>query len=241
MLAEEIARRNLLQPVTDDGDDYAITTGWTEEKIYSTLLPDLPNPTRKQDQGNSRKSPQVPIPVGLIAIQAIAPKDMHRIPIRKIIILREQYGTYFRSFRDAADTVAAEITSQLADVEDPAVIQAYIEQEVQDRLIVPTRELRRELSQMKVDTVTATLTSKYDMPALAGLVSAGMLAHQPLLAGGSAIALALLGRLRGTRAELRGRLAQSPVSYLMLMEDSLTPRTRLEKTIQQMRQITGSP
>jgi hypothetical protein len=241
ILAEDIARRDRLQPITDDGDAYSMTTGWTESRMYSVLLPDLPNRAEQQEGEAAGRARPLPVPIGLIAVQAVTPRDIDRIPVGKIIELREQYATYFSSFRDATDAVAAEITAQLTDVEDVNVVRAYIEQEVQERLIVPSRQLRRELRQMKVDTVTATLTSKYEIPALAGLVSAGMLAHQPLIAGGSAAAIALLGHLRGIRAQLQEKLAESPVSYLMLVEDSLAARTGLERTVRQIRKITGVP
>jgi len=248
ILAEDIAHRNRMQPVTDDDADYAMTIGWksdgwTEARIHSVLLPDLPNSEeqREKQREEADRNFYLPLPIGLLAVQVIVPKGVDRIPVKKIIALREQYATYFSSFRDAADAVAAEIKAQLTNVEDVDVIRAYIEQEVQERLVAPTRQLRRELQQMKVDTVTATLTSKYEMPALVGLVSAGVLAHEPLIAGGSAVALALLGRLRGRRDEIQQRLAQSPVSYLMLMEDSLTASTGLKRTVQQIRKITGSP
>ena len=241
ILAEDIARRDRLQPITDDGDAYSMTTGWTETRMYSVLLPDLPNRAEQQEREAADRAHLFPVPVGLIAVQAVIPKDIDRIPVRKIIELREQYATYFSSFRDATDAVAAEITAQLTDVEDANVARAYIEQEVQERLLAPSRQLRRELRQMKVDTTTATLTSKYEIPALAGLVSAGMLAHQPLIAGGSAVAIALLGHLRGIRPQLQEKLAESPVSYLMLVEDSLAVRTGLEQTVRQIRKITGAP
>jgi hypothetical protein len=238
-LAEDIARENHLCPTTDDPGVYAASTGWTIDRMSNLLLPpsarEIPDPefdTLEWRVGG-------PDPIGMLAIRAVIPRDIDHIPTQKIIKIRKTLTPYFIAFRNAVNTIEGEIRQQLERIQDTAIIRAYLEQEVHEKLLTPVKELRNEMRHMKIDTTTATLTFKYEVPALAGLIAGGVLAHDSLLAGGAAAAVGLLGLIRGHRHNRATYRAHSPVSYLMLLEDQLGARSALDRAARQIRKITG--
>lgn len=242
VLADDLARHNQLRPVTDNGDAYAVVTGWTQERMRHVLLPSraMSPSNRALHDHVLRRIDQTPPAIGMLAIQAVVPKDLDQISIKKIIQLRKEFSPQFNAFREAADKAATEIGMQIQKIEDQIVLRAYLHQEVQDRFLVPLQQLRDDLRRMKMDTATATLTFKYEVPALAGLVATDLLTHEPLLAGSSAVAVGLLGLLRGMRSQTRVQQRQSPVSYLMLIEDKLGARTALQQVAHRMRRMIGT-
>lgn len=243
-LAEDIARDNHLRPTTDDNDMYAVGTGWTEARMRNLLLPADDPRTHSGHQAQSARYahrwPAAPDDlIGMIAIQAVIPRDIERIPVKKIIEIKKALNPYFVAFRDKVDSVATGISQQLEGVQNAGVALAYLEQEVHEQLLVPAKELRNEMHRMKIDTATATLAFKYEVPAIASLVAGGALAHEPLLAGSAAAAIGLLGLVRGARREAATRQATSPVSYLMLLEHNLSASSVLERSTRRIRKITG--
>lgn len=238
-LAEDVARANHLRPTTSDPDVFAVGNGWTVNRMRSLLL--------SQDESNVPiwKNPSrdlklaTPDVIGMIAVRTVIPSGIDQVPVKKIIKIREQFASQFTAFRDAVDTIANEVDATLEAIQDPAVVHAYLTQEVNERLLAPVKELRREMRQMKIDTATATLTFKYEVPAIASLVAGGMLVHEPLLAGGAAVAVGLL--VQGTRAKSirRSERDSSPASYLMLLHDHLGAHSTIQRAAHQIRRIIG--
>jgi hypothetical protein len=238
-LAEDLARANHLRPTTDDHDVFAVGGGWTEDRMRNLLLTSRESRPRlgvEEYRSDRFGSPDM---IGMIAIQAVVPQDIGKIPTKKIVEIKKSLTPQFLAFRGKVDVVANEISQNLEGIQDPAIIRAYLEQEVHDQLLIPAQELRNEMHQLNIDTTTAMLTFKYQMPAVAGLFAAGILAHQPLLAGGAAAAVSWLGLARGARRDATARQAESPVSYLMLLEDGLEARSTLQRATRQIRKITG--
>jgi hypothetical protein len=237
-MAEDLARSNHLLPVTDDSDVYAVGTGWTRERMQRVLLPelnDIDDGVLKQHERPDFSPPAI----AMLAIQAVVPRDVGQLPVKKIIELRQQFKPQFDAFRDAVDTAAAEIAERLQSVEDTAVLRAFLTQEINDRFTAPVRELRKEMRKLNVDTTVASITTKYEVPALAGLVSTGILTQQPVLAGGAAAAFGLLGIVRGMRDKKEAVLKRSPVSYLMLIEDRLGAHARLRQVARYLHGVVG--
>lgn len=238
-LAEDLAQHNRLCPTTDDPGVYAVGTGWTEDRMRNLLLPEqelkLPAWQKKQLDEEFRASDLI----GMIAIRTVIPRDIDQVPAKKIVQIRKSLAPQFIAFRNRVDAIASDVSQRLDGIQDASIIRAYLEQEVEEQLLVPVKELRNEMRRMKIDTATATLTYKYEVPTLASLVAAGVFAHEPLLAGGAAVAIGLLGLVRGARRGTTTHRAQSPVSYLMLLEDHLEARSTLQRTARQIRKITG--
>lgn len=246
-LAEDIARVNRLRPVTDDSDVFAVGAGWTADRMRSLLLPGvpeyragrMPRPAiwAQEQQGERIVTSDL---IGMIAIQAVIPRNIDEIPVRKIVQVRERCAPQFIAFREAVDVVAAEMQRELESIQDARIACAYLEQEVQQRLLVPVEELRSEMRAMKIDTVTATLGFKYEVPALASLVAAGVLAREPLIAGGVAVAVGLLSVVRSGRSTAAARRVGSPASYLMLVHEQLNARSAIQRAARQMQKIMRS-
>jgi Family of unknown function (DUF6236) len=238
-LAEDLAQANRLRPATDDHSVFAVGTGWTEDRMHNLLLTpgESPIPSREQEYHDFRiREPDL---IGMIAIQAVIPRDIEQLPVRKIIKIRNDFAHQFVAFRDTVDAIAKEVNENLDGVHDVHIARTYLEQEVQERLLAPMKELRDKLHRLKIDTATTTLTFKYQVPALASLLAGGVLAHEPLLAGGAAAAVGLLGLVKSARRQAAADRADSPVSYLMLVQDQLDARSALQRTAQQIRKITG--
>lgn len=233
-LADDVARRNHLCPVTEDDDMYAVGPGWTKERLANVLLPDITgSPLVSSNPGDSST-------IGMLAIQVVIPRDIDQIPVGKIIELRRQFKPQFAAFRDAVDSSASEIREQLRTVEDPAVLRAYISQEVQERFVVPLEQLRRELHRIRVDTTTATLTFKYEVPAVAAVAAGGMISQHPLLGGGAALAIGLMALKRGMWAKAADERDKHYVSYLMMIQDRLDARSTLQQIARRIRR-NGRP
>ena len=246
-LAEDVAAGNRLQPITDDRDVYAVGAGWTRRRMRSLLLPahepdgdadaaELEEDYREYGVDRSNISEMI----GMIAIKAVVPRAIDRIPVGRIIELRQRFGPQFLAFRDVVDSLAVEIEENVRSVQDSTVFRAYVEQLAQGRILEPARQLRDEMHRLKIDTATTTLTFKYEMPTLAGLAAGGLFAQQPALAGGTAVAAGILGIARGARHHAWEARDRSPVSYLMLLQDELDPGSVLKRAMRQAQKLTRS-
>jgi Family of unknown function (DUF6236) len=240
-LADDLARRNRLCPITDDSDDYAVGTGWTTQRMYDVLLaPHADTDFTVRDPGGNSGSDGQPVPaVVMLAMRTVVPRDIARVPVKRIAKFRERHMAEFGAFRDAVDQAVKQIATDLEGVEDAGIVRTYMVQEVDRRFLVPLRELRRGLRTATTDTASATLTFKYEVPSLANLVAGGLLANQSLLAGGSAAAVGLWGLVRGMRSRRSAILDASPVSYLLLLEQDLAARSALTAVGRRMSRFAG--
>jgi hypothetical protein len=241
-LAEDIARANHLRPVTDDSGVYEVGTGWTEDRMRNVLIPDAavyrsPYPQEEEHRAHRLDTPDL---IGMIAIQTVIPQDVDRLSVDKIIQIRKRFGRQFLNFRETVDSVARRANRELERIQEPAVVRAYLEQEVHERLLVPVQQLRRDMSRLKIETATATLTFKYEVPALASLIAGGMLSHEPLIAGSATVAVGLLGLARGMHRQAAVQFDASPVSYLMILQNHLEARSILHRAARRIHRITRS-
>ena len=240
VLAEEVARQNpVLHPVTNSSGFYVAAGGWTPERLAYALLA----PERYRVPGHDPDDA-----AGVIALLALemvipAPGDgdgWSLLPMEKIVRIRQRYGAEFAAFRQEAEAVAAEVATELAQVRDPAVLDTYLRHIAQSRLVQPAHELRRALRGLHVDTATQVVTLKLEVPALATLMAGGVLAHQPVLAGGTAIAAGLLGVGAAARRSKAEAATPSAASYLAETYSSLTPRQGARALLNAFRRV-GAP
>ncbi|GAA1704151.1 hypothetical protein GCM10009745_59580 [Kribbella yunnanensis] len=236
-LAEDVAAANQLQPVTDDAEAFAVAAGWTHQRMMNLLLPEAARKLMGNVETFEQRSLRLPVPVGLVAVRAVVPRDLERIPASRIIEIRKEFGPQFLAFRRLADSVAADLEEMLASVQDPKVFRAYVEQEANDRLVGPAKVLRADLRRMHVKTAMATMTFKYELPTLAGVVAGGLLAKEPLLAGGAAVAAGLVGIAQGARQASSERRSDSPVGYLTLLGDKLKPQPAVHRLMHNLRRL----
>lgn len=239
-LAEEIGRRNALLPVTDSHRHYAAASGWTAEHLATVLL---------DPEAYVPPPPSAAEAIGLLAVQTVVPAGGGEVSVDRYLKIRERYGADFQAFRDEVERAAEELGEQFAEIRDPAVLEAYLRHEVEARFAGPARDLRRALRGLGVETVTSTLTAKFEVPALLSVTAAGVLAHQPLIAGGSAVAAGVLS-VHGTAKRRRAELMKpSAATYLHSLEtvlgrpdgDSSLPIRTVKRVIGSLRQISSGP
>jgi hypothetical protein len=179
--------------------------------------------------------PDIQATFALIALTAVVPKDLDKIPMTKIIEIRQRYGTEFDNWHDHIDSIGAWLAQNLRDIESPSMLDAYLQEAVQRYQTEPLRRLRRGLTDLGVETAHLAVNSKYELPA--ALATAG-LATQPYLAAAAGIAVAVTGLRRMTRDKARAKL-QSPVTYLLNVEEELSPTSLLDRVLALMRRASG--
>jgi Family of unknown function (DUF6236) len=237
VLAEEIARQNrVLQPVTNFGGFYVAAGGWTLERLVYALLAPERYHAPERDPGDAASA------IALLALEMVIPVPEGGArwslpPMEKIVQIRQRHGAEFAAFRLEVEAVAAEVARELTQVRDPAVLDSYLRHIADSRLVQPAHELRRALKGMRVDVATQAVTLKFEVPALATLVAGGAAAHQPLLAGGAAIAAGLLGLRMATRRSKAEVTSPSAASYLLETFTSLGPRRGVEALMDGFRRV----
>jgi Family of unknown function (DUF6236) len=223
LLSETLASHNRLALTTDQVDAHAAASGLSARQLMfggvagETLAGDLVTT------------------FGLMAIQTAVPRDPASVSVDQIIAIREKYGEQFDSWRDYIDQVGTDLAEQLAAVESPEVLHRYLEEAARRYAEAPVDRLRRGLRSVGVDTVNAALNTKFETPA--AVAATGLATGNPLaVAAGAAVGIAELRRNAMGRA--RTQLA-SPSSYLLNVEESLTPRSWIERVRAAMRVAAG--
>jgi Family of unknown function (DUF6236) len=233
MLVEHVAAANQLQPTTDLPDAFTVVNNWSADQVAAALLgrPGPPGPATPSE---------LPQSLAFLAINAVVPANLDKVPAEKIINIRERYGAEFQAFGLAVDQAAADL-AQLTDVRDPAVIERYLNDEVASRFIRPTEDLRRQLSGLKLEAATMTINVKTELPAAAGLIGGAALALHPLIAGAAAAALGLLAVRRGIhRQRDSSREAAPTASYLLHLGENLEARGMISRVVRRFQRIAGT-
>ena len=121
-LAEELARRDALQPVTDFRSFYEAASNWSPERIASALL---------HPDARLASSPQVADAIGLLAVRAVTPDSLSYLPPEKLVEIRRRYHAEFRAFHRELEAAAEELGEQFSEIRDTAVLEAYLRDEVE--------------------------------------------------------------------------------------------------------------
>lgn len=233
VLAEELARQNHMQAITNHESDFGYVCDWTPDAIVAALM----RRGRRPEPPNTSSS-ALYNGIGLLAVRAFLPDDAYEVPAKKVVEIRKRYHAEFLAFLDEIEAAAADLSAALADIADESVLEAYVKSEVENRFVKPAEDLEKALRGLKIATASTTITAKFEVPsALLGATALGFLAHQPLVAGSSAVAAGVLGvyaRMREQRAQI---LKPSGATYLYDMHRALTPPSHLAKVAQTIRRI----
>jgi Family of unknown function (DUF6236) len=221
-LSREVARQNRLRPTTDQIASQTAAQEWGSDEIAASLLGagsaavDL----RTRDQVTAKvREVELTERIALLALHVALPANLFDVPTTRIIKLRQRHGAEFDAFGDLVAVTAEELSSELTDISDPAVVHTYLRQEVVRRFERPLADLRKAMRGMGVNTVLGALNLKLELPAAVATASGALIAGQPLIALAGAAAFGLLGVTRSARQERADKLAQSPVSYLLHVGD----------------------
>jgi hypothetical protein len=234
VLAEDFAAVNVLHPTTDQENAYAVTNNWTAERIADALLGD-PGWSATPAPGELTET------LGFLALDLVVPADLDRVPVAKIIDIRERHSAEFFAFGQAIDEAAAAI-AELPVIRDQDILEDYLRQVVTVRFAQPLDDLRKMMRRLTGDAATMSINVKTQLPAGAALAGGAWLSGHPLLAGTSALAIGLMAVRRGIRENKDDMLKSMPAaSYLLHTEAELQPKSLLDRTFRRLARITGTP
>lgn len=233
IVAADFARENRLEPVTYWDSALAQAQEWTSDQLAAILL------GHAVGQRLTRPSGEVAQRIGLLAVELVVPAGLDDLPIEKIIEIRQRYGAEFLAFRHEVDQAASELEG-LADIRDETVLDLYLRDVVTDRFVKPTQELRRILSGMRLDSATAAINVKTELPAGTLLSAAAYVTGHPFVAATSAAALGLLVAHRGYARQRSSALQASPsASFLLHTRETIHPQGLVEQTISRLQNVAG--
>lgn len=226
-LTDELARQTRYAPITDQVAAYSASDGWDSDRIASALLSEPPRPVVTDEAAR----------FGLMAVRCVLPDGLRRVPVAKIIRLRQDYRAEFLAFTEAVDDAAEDLRGQVTGIEDRAALEHHLRLKFDQSIAVPLEELRKAMGSLKMMTFNSALSYKFELPALAA-AAGGWIGNAPVTAGSIALAATAL---RQTTAEARdAQLADSPVSYLLRVERHLKPTTLARRVVRTMNRAAGT-
>jgi hypothetical protein len=224
-LAEELATYNRFNPTTPEPVDHVAALGWGLDRLTAALLDEH----RILDAGRpaadaaseSTVDPEGPAMLAMIAVSVPVPADAAALPVSKLAEIRRDYRPELSRFQAFARAFAEE---QLRDLDlaraDPVAVRAHMKAGYEARILPMVDELRRALRGRGLDTVEAAMaTSIVEPPALQSLGT-----PEPIALGAAAV-FSLLPVLRAKRRAAQDAYRESPVSYLLRLEEKLTPQS----------------
>ena len=173
VLADLLARKNLLIPTTDHAGAFTAVGGWDIPKIMRALLDEPAGKT-------SRRGVDRPVPseegVALPALELAIPAGIEHIPLDRLVKVRTQHQPEFFAFRQAVASAAQEL-SQVPDDLDPVVLRPYIDDVLNRNFTLPQKELKKVLKVARWEWLPGVLNLKFSVPP--GLVLAGAAVANP--------------------------------------------------------------
>ncbi|MDP9224400.1 MAG: DUF6236 family protein [Actinomycetota bacterium] len=216
VLAERLAAHNNLSAITDQIAAFHATPGWTSAQIAAALQG---NPQRKP-VGDSASA------VGMLAVRLVVPANSRDLSVKKVVAVRQKYATEFDAFHELVNTVAAQLCDHLSADADSAVLDAYLKHEVQRQFDQPLRGLRKALRGAGIDTILATGSMKFQIPAAAGV--GALLANESALGAAGAVAFGIVSVARSFARQRADMSEPSAASYLWHLERKVSPRSLIK-------------
>ncbi|MFD7282957.1 DUF6236 family protein [Streptomyces sp. NPDC059862] len=215
-LADELARRNGMQTITDRPEEHAALNGWTVEALARVLLEEGDAGPNVPDEGSIVEA------FALTVLQTVVPVGIERLPLKRLLEVRGELLGELRAFREFVHSLS-EYLADAAATEDERVRAAKLEVLAEEQVEPRLRELERAVRLARLEPVRAVLSLK-DLapPALLG-AGAGMLGGPPAVAASGALALCVLSSVRASRQQAAELQGTSPVGYLLGIREGLSP------------------
>jgi hypothetical protein len=228
------ANQDWLCPVTDKTLDHVAVSGWDMPHLGQALLGKQMMSAPPVEGADLSKS------LGMLAIEAVVPKDLDQVPIDRIINVRKNHGEEFDAFRTHIDELAAGLAS-VNNIQNPEVAQAILQQEYETKLGPELDHLRSVLSSSKLDTARAVLNVQTALPTLVASAAAlaGITIH-PAIAFGGGAAFGILPMLGAYRQRTNELTSGSPVAYLLRVEKEMQPPTLIQQLTERGRRFLGA-
>lgn len=228
VLAERVASRNRLHPVTDQVLPHTAVSGWTVERLAEALLGD-----HLDIRGGSATRDPLEAFV-LTAFETVVPANLAAVPVDKIVEIRQKFGAELDAFREYV-TGQVEQLSGIEDVQDFTLFQEHIHNEVQRTVSRQLDELRERLRSIGLESVRALANIKtFALPPLAA-TAAQLAGVNPAITGSAAVVTCLASVPVQARSERRRAIRESPVGYLFRVGKDLDPASltdRVRKLLQ---------
>jgi hypothetical protein len=229
-LADALAEDNNLQPVTDETLHHLAVGGWDLPHLAQALLGE------SLMVGPAGGGVDTSRALGMLAVDAVVPNDLDRVPVDRIVNVRKNHGDEFDAFRTYLDQLASGLAS--LNVQDPMIMQAYLEEEYNTKLAPKLDDLRKGLRKSKLETTMGAMNVETTLPALIG--SAAALAGatiNPVVALSGAAAFGILPMLGAHRKRTKELTSGSPVAYLLRVGKQVRPPTLVESLTQSGRRF----
>jgi hypothetical protein len=223
-LAEEMAYRRMLHPLTDETLDHLTIVGWTVERLAQALL-DVP-----MLHGPALTENEIEAHLAMVSLQLVIPKGIANVPIKKIITLRQQYGDELVRLQDSLHTFAS-TQEQLKGIENLQALRDHLEIEYTKKLRRELEDLKKQLRWLKIETITGAMNTSFEIPKVVVSAAAlvGITALNPLVAASGAVAFAVL-KFVGDKYKQNEKARQaSPAAYLLRLERGLKPKELLSR------------
>jgi Family of unknown function (DUF6236) len=216
-LAEHIAEKKGLRPLTDETSDHVALSGLSIERLAQTLLSDTPI-LHSQPSANEREEV-----LFSVAFRTLVPKDISNMRVDKILAFRDKYPNERARFQAAVAKFLSD-REWLGKISDRHVLEERLQDEYAKFWALELKSLHEKLASVGIDVVFGCFSIKAALPAgLATWVTTLGLAVNPVLAGAGGLALGAVPILRDKRKTATEILEKSTVSYLYRMEQDLKP------------------
>jgi hypothetical protein len=238
-LAEHLAGTSM-QPITDETQDYVAVSGWTLERLTQALPGDVVLAPQQPSHDETVAE------LATIALRAVMPRDIGRVPVDIILKLRERNRKGMSRFQQHIHDLVDEMPQKIQDMHCPEVVSEYLAVKYETQVKPEMQELEENLKSLEIDTVWSALGVKVMLPPAAESLAhvlhippADPIVH-PVLAGvvaAGALAYSIVPAIRSKRAEARREEAGSPVGYLLRVEEELQPKALTSWIGQRIRQF----
>ena len=228
-LADDVATRRGVHPVTDDATHYEAVGGWSVDRIGRSLL-QLP------DEGGAK---DVVVSLAFVSLEAVMPANVASVSVDRILEVRTQYRAEMLAFQDTMANFADELAT-LASVTAPADFMTHLRLEHETRIAPELERLKRSLKVFKLDAVPTALGVKLAAPAAATAATQYGF-DDPAVTGVAGAAFGMLTLRQTRKARISAEMKASPASYLLQVEEGLTPGDLLTRVSRKTREIvTGA-
>jgi hypothetical protein len=248
-LAEEAARVNTFNPTTPEPIDHVAALGWGLDRLTAALLGqrqifDVIDAERRSAVEQSDRQPgaeragadqdadagpvkdrvvdpEVPAMLALISVSCPVAADTDGLSVAQIVKVRDDYGPELRRFQEF---VSAFVKQELRDLDpaiaDPAAVRAHLRVAYKEQIRPMVDDLRRVLHGRGIDTVEAVMGTSVVVPPVLQPVAL----PDPVALSAAAV-FSLLPVLRAKRQAAQQAYRDSPVAYLLRLDEELTPQT----------------
>ncbi|WP_369265217.1 DUF6236 family protein [Streptomyces sp. R35] len=215
-LADELARRNGMQTITDRPEEHAVLNGWTVQTLARVLLEEGDNGRNVPDAGSVAEA------FALTVLHTVVPAGIERLPLKRLLKVRGELLGELRAFREFVNSLS-EYLADAAATEDERVRSAKFEVLAEGYVEPRLRELEKAVRRAKLEPVRAVLSLKDLAPSAVIGAGAEMLGGPPAVAASGALAFCLLGSVRASRLQAAELQGASPVGYPLGIREGLSP------------------